>query len=257
MRVAVIGRGKVGRAFQRALARADLSPLSLGRKLPGSLDADLVLLAVPDAQIASLASRLMVSPRSCVLHCAGARGLDELEPLRAQGAAIGVLHPLISFASAKHPPALYGATFTTFGDRRAVNAARKLARVLGARALVLSGPPGAAYHAAAALLANGAVALAAQASAMLAAVKIPQPEREHALAGLLASVAENIAQVGLPAALTGPVVRGDVDAVRRHLAALPPKRAAAYAAVLPLIVATAREAGLTAQQARAFTRLSR
>jgi predicted short-subunit dehydrogenase-like oxidoreductase (DUF2520 family) len=254
MKIAIVGRGKLGRAFARALARADLAPQSLGRKLPRQLDVDLVLLAVPDAQIASVAAKLDV--RSCVLHCAGARGLDELAQVKARGAAVGVLHPLISFASAEHPPSLHGATFTVFGDRRAVQAARQLASVLGARVLVLRGPPSAAYHAAAALLANGAVALAAHAKHMLGALDLDPRDRERALAGLLASVASNIAAVGLPAALTGPVVRGDVDAVRRHLAALPREQALAYAAVLPLIVATAREAGLAPEPARALTRLA-
>jgi predicted short-subunit dehydrogenase-like oxidoreductase (DUF2520 family) len=250
MRVAIIGRGKVGRAFERALAA--YAPLALGRKLPALRDVELVLLAVPDAQIARVAQQLEYT--GCVLHTAGSRGVDELAALRARGAAVGVLHPLVSFASVRHPPSFHGTTFTLFGDRRATQAGRKLARVVGARPLLLSTPPP-AYHAAAALLANGAAALAAHASAMLPA--IPQRDRERALAGLLASVASNIAQVGLPMALTGPVVRGDVEAVRRHLAALPKAQARAYARVLPLIVDTALQAGLTPATARAMLRLAR
>ncbi|HEY6876867.1 MAG TPA: Rossmann-like and DUF2520 domain-containing protein, partial [Polyangiales bacterium] len=246
--VAIIGRGKVGIALTRALTRAGVAARSIGRTLPPQIEADVVLLAVPDAQIARVASQL--STRAAVLHCAGARGLDELEALRSQGASVGVLHPLLSFASARHPPSFHGATFTVFGERRAVQAARKLARVLGAHALVLAGPPTAAYHAAAALLANGAVALAHHAAHILS--WIPARERQRALAGLLASVANNVAHVGLPDALTGPVVRGDVAAVQRHLAALSPAQAQAYAAVLPLIIATAREAGLPPAQARAL-----
>ncbi len=251
MRVAIIGRGKVGRAFSRALA--SYTPLAVGRKLPARLDVELVLLAVPDGQIARVAEHLDFS--GCVLHTAGSRGTEELASLRARGASVGVLHPMISFASVRHPPSLHGATFTLYGDRRATQAGRKLARVLGARALVLPSAPGPSYHAAAALLANGAAALAAHASAMLAS--FPRRERERALAGLLASVATNIDKVGLPEALTGPVVRGDVEAVRRHLNALPRDQARAYAAVLPLIVDTAREAGLEARTARALLRLAR
>jgi predicted short-subunit dehydrogenase-like oxidoreductase (DUF2520 family) len=251
MKVAIVGRGKVGRAFERALA--SYTPLAVGRKLPRTLDVDLVLLAVPDAQIARVAEQLDV--RSCVLHTAGSRGLEELAAVRARGAAVGVLHPMVSFASVKHLPSLHGTTFTLYGDRRATQAGRKLARIVGAQPLVLTSAPGPAYHAAAALLANGAAALAAHASAMLGS--FPRRERERALAGLLASVANNIAGVGLPAALTGPVVRGDVDAVRRHLAALPAAQARAYASVLPLIVATAREAGLAPATARALLRLAR
>jgi predicted short-subunit dehydrogenase-like oxidoreductase (DUF2520 family) len=208
---------------------------------------------VPDARIAEVAARLPLGRGAVVLHCAGARGPDELAAARARGAHVAGFHPLVSFAS-KRPQPLAGATFVAHGDVKATQRARALARRLGARCIVapVLGP---AYHAAAALMANGSVALAHAASAILVAQGLSRRDAERALAGLVASVARNLETVGLPAALTGPVVRGDAATVRGHVAALralSPALAEHYVCVQPLVLATASAAGLSATQARAI-----
>lgn len=267
MNVCVVGRGKVGRALHAELVRASVpSALCSGRsrKRPPT-GHDTYLLAVPDGHIHELAERLAqhVDRRASVLHCAGARGVAELAPLARRGVAVAVFHPLVSFASAKAPPALRGATFTSYGDRRATNVAKRLARLLGARCVVLAGlsaEHAAAYHAAAALVANGAAALTDQGVQILLSLGYPRPAAERALATLLSSVATNVMNLGVPGALTGPVVRGDVQTVERHLSALEGvARAsrAAYAAVQPVVVASALDRGLDEAAARAIVRASR
>ena len=260
MSVCIVGRGKVGRTLQRALRSAEvactlLPGTRLGRALPA---ADVYLLAVPDAAIAGVAAQLTsrLSRATRVLHLAGARGLEELAALHDRGIAVGVMHPLVSFADTRAEHALRGATFTCFGDRPAITSARRLTRRLGARCVVIP-PPDAAYHAAAALVANGAAALAHLGAQILMPLGFTQRDAERALAGLLTSVARNVAQVGVPGALTGPVVRGDVQTLTRHLAALTQrdrKLAAAYAALQPLVVASARVAGLEDTRARRILR---
>lgn len=264
MSVCVVGRGKVGRSLLGALRAADVAATSV----PGTrfrrprAHVRLYVLAVPDAAIAAIASAIARTPdrRTATLHVAGARGLDELAPLARAGMPIGVFHPLVSFASPAHAPALRGATFTCFGDRAAVAQGRRLAKQLGARCVVLPSAPGPAYHAAAALVANGGAALAYAGAVLLTRIGFDQRAAEHALGGLLASVAQNVGALGVPASLTGPVARGDVATVTRHLdavAALEPPLADAYAALQPIIVATARAAGLDARTARAILRASR
>ena len=263
-RVCVIGRGRVGRALARALAEAGMDhELVRGRELRASASTFTVyLLAVPDAHIRAVAETLAPTmsgaraARAVALHCAGARGLNELAPLAARGVGVGVFHPLVSFAAVGRSE-LRGATFTAFGDARATTAARRLARRLGASCTVLPAPPGPAYHAAAALVANGAAALAHLGTHILAALGFEQRAGERALAGLLRSVADNVARVGVPAALTGPVVRGDAATVAAHLralATLDPKLMRAYAALQPLVLESARAAGLDPQSARNVAR---
>ena len=268
MTVCVIGRGKVGRALQRGLTRAGIA-CALVRAHPlrfGSERARLFVLAVPDVRIRAVAGELapQISRGSIALHCAGARDVDELAPLSARGVHVGVMHPLVSFASGSDGGALRAATFTVFGDRKAIAAAKQLARALGARVVTLPGAHSqaraAAYHASAALVANGAAALAFEGVQILRAVGFSQRPAERALAGLLASVAANVERVGVPRALTGPVVRGDRRTVERHLQALSgldPQRAAAYAALQPLIVDAALAAGLAPEQGRAIARVAK
>ena len=260
MRVCIIGRGKVGRTLQRELAQAGVeSKLVAGRfrRLPGARD--VYLLAVPDARLSEVAQALVphVDRRSVVLHCAGARDQHALAALRACGARVGVFHPLVSFATAHAAHSLRGVTFTSFGDRAAIAAARKLARLLRAHLVVLEQAPGPAYHAAAALVANGAAALAQLGARALGQVGFRQRDAERALSTLLSSVAQNIAQVGLPGALTGPVARGDAATVAAHVGALARidrELVEAYLALQPAVLATAKAAGLDPKLARKLAR---
>jgi len=241
----------------RSIEPAGLTLTSLrGRNTRGPVPAaDVYLLAVPDAALRAVASRLAphLAPTAVALHCAGARDVDELAPLAAVGLAVGVFHPLVSFAGTRGDTSLRGATFTAHGQTRATRCARRLATRLDARCVVLAAPPGPAYHAAAALVANGAAALSHAGVSVLRELGFTTRAAEHALGALLASVAQNVAHVGLPTALTGPVVRGDVPTVQRHLdalGALDPKLREVYAAMQPAIVACAVAAGLPAQTAR-------
>jgi predicted short-subunit dehydrogenase-like oxidoreductase (DUF2520 family) len=279
-RIAVVGRGKVGSALAAALREALRA--QPGRKRPRTkppevtlvpgrglrkLRADTVIVAIPDASLAHLslalsekdalvASQLRRHP--VVLHVSGLRDASALSPLHEAGFAVGAMHPLVSFADRRRPPPLTGTTLVVSGDRQAVEAAEVLAHLLGMVALIrpkrrpLSGP---AYHAAAALLANGAVALAAEASAILAVLGVPPRARERALGGLLSSVAHNVGAVGLPQALTGPIVRGDASAVALHLRALSPASREAYAQVGQRILPVAVRAGLPRAPAKAIEAL--
>jgi predicted short-subunit dehydrogenase-like oxidoreductase (DUF2520 family) len=127
------------------------------------------------------------------------------------------MHPLASFASAGSPPALTNAALVLTGDAAAVNAAKRLGRAIGMAPIVVQGLDPAAYHAAAALVANGAAALAASATALLDAAGVASKDHGRLLGPLLRSVGENVLVLGPWGALTGPVRRGDVAAIKRHL----------------------------------------
>ena len=252
----IVGRGKVGRALERALRTSGrFAVTTAGRQVPATRvrQAHIVVLAVPDQAIRSVAEALAphLSPGSAVLHCAGALGPDELKACAAQGAATGVMHPLVSFADRRSGPVLRGTTFTVGGDQAAVRAAGQVAKACGARNLhgPMSDP---AYHAAAALVANGAVALAHSGVLVLERLGFERRKSERAIGGLLRSVAENIDTLGVPGALTGPIARGDASTVERHRAALRnlgPRSLAAYDRLSPLILECARAAGLSSRKA--------
>ncbi len=252
----ILGRGRLGAALARGLRAAGVSVSNQPGRAIEVPHARIIVIAVKDPAIASVAEHLRghLSKGSIVLHTAGGLDASVLAPCRAGGASVGVMHPLVSFASARHIPPLSDKTFVLGGDPRAVKAARTLTRAVGARPLVLPihGP---AYHAVAALLANGAAALAATTVDALVLLGSSRRDAERASAGLLETVASNIAALGLPLALTGPIVRGDALAVRRHRAALTeldPHALTLYDAMAPAILDVAVRTGLDDDAVRAI-----
>lgn len=221
-RVTVVGRGKVGRALARAAAESGVEVDWVASRPRLRVRAsDLFVLAVADGAAREVGSALEASgvAPSAVVHTAGILAPDHLAAMRARGWSVGQAHPLVAFAGAREPlPA--GATVLVGGDRVAVARARALVRAVGLRPLVAPGVDRQAWHAVAALVANGAAALAAVGVTRLRAEGIEERVAARALGVLLASVASNVSSLGPIRALSGPVRRGDPGAVGRHLAAL-------------------------------------
>ncbi|MEM9731496.1 MAG: DUF2520 domain-containing protein, partial [Myxococcota bacterium] len=246
MNIAIVGRGKVGHALHAALVADGTHHTTLhGKRLsPTALrEANLVILAVPDGAIAKAASSVAkhLDAGAAVVHCAGARTTDELSACSAVGAAVGVMHPHVSFASVRHPPDLAGTTFVANGDPKALRIVREVARACASR-FVKAETSNPTYHGAAAIAANGTAALGYFAVRLLVHLGFSQRNAEETVGGIVRTVGDNIANAGVPKALTGPVVRGDVDTVSRHRQAI--RRTdrgalAAYEALLPVIIDTA------------------
>ncbi|MCB9594338.1 MAG: DUF2520 domain-containing protein [Sandaracinaceae bacterium] len=248
MKIAIVGRGRVGRGLASALGATKHSVRLVPGRQAVTLPEKTILLAVPDPSIANVAARLELRPEQSVLHCSGSLGAEVLG-----GASVGVMHPLVSFAEPSQPPRLEGTSFVIAGEARAVERARKIARAVGARA-VFADVHGPTYHAAAALSANGAAALAAIAVRVFCGLGFGDKDARRAIGALLRTVGENVERVGLPRALSGPVIRGDDGTVHRHRVALEvadPEARAAYDAIAPAILDCARRAGLPDERAAA------
>jgi predicted short-subunit dehydrogenase-like oxidoreductase (DUF2520 family) len=207
-RLAIVGRGRVGTALAGALSRAGYEVSGpLGRGADG-LGADVVLLCVPDTEIAGAASHVVSGP--LVGHCSGATGLAELTPHEAFS-----LHPLMTVTS--EGAAFAGAGAAIAGSTpRALDLAAELARALGMRPVEIPETDRAAYHAAASIASNFLVTLEAAAERIGAAVGL---EREQ-LVPLVRATVENWARLGPERALTGPVARGDEPTIERQRAAV-------------------------------------
>lgn len=251
MNVLIIGRGRVGNGLRRSLRKSPkVEVTGAGRSArPSAVRvADAVVLAVSDDGIETVSEQIAphLKPKAVVVHCAGARSADELRACKARGAAVGVMHPLVSFPSAGSNPEMSGTTFTVSGSPAAVAASRRIASACRAR-VVVAQTADPAYHAAAALAANGAAALAFASVSVLERLGFEKRAAERAIGGLLQSVGENVQKLGVPDALTGPIARGEAEAVTKHRSALrrvSPSALAAYDAVVPVIVKCARAAGL-------------
>ena len=246
-------------AQARALARRT----ALARAEPelevALLSAPIVLLAVSDPALRDMTRRIaltkLVGRGSVVLHHSGFHGAQVLAVLQRQGAAVGSLHPLFAFRRTAKLADIQGAWFTTEGDPRARAAARNLVRAFGGRELALgSSASKARYHLGAALLANGTVGLFELALFELERAGAGRKAARAALASLLASTARNLREAEPSAALTGPIARGDAELVRGHLAIARASSAEVYRALAPVLLRLAREAGLSAHDARSIER---
>ncbi len=249
--VGVVGAGRAGLSLGLALARAGHVVRVHGRRaksVPAPLtlttgafpawlwEMDILILAVPDDAIAELASALAgagrVRANQVVLHLSGALGRDALRALAESGAALGSLHPLQTLSDpATAPERLKGAVATVEGDGRAVDVATALARAVGMIPVPLSADQKPRYHAAAVFASNFVVALAAVARRLFVAAGVPDDAAQKALAALMAGALDNVRVAGPEAALTGPVARGDVETIRRHLEALKGRDAELYRAL--------------------------
>ncbi|HVH62130.1 MAG TPA: DUF2520 domain-containing protein, partial [Candidatus Dormibacteraeota bacterium] len=176
--------------------------------------------------------------------------------------AVGSFHPLQSFPSPQTPAAFHGITVgidaNTSGLERRLG---ELARDIGARPRHVGERERKLYHAAAVIASNHVVALISEAVRVLEAAGWQEQEAEQALVPLVQGTLANIRQSGVTSALTGPVRRGDVDTVRRHLQALgdlPVEVGELYRMLGLVALGIAEEAGLDAAAAgrtrRALTR---
>lgn len=160
------------------------------------------------------------------LHTSGVHGADVLASLREAGRAVAAWHPLTALA-APRADAFRGVTFTVEGDGAAARRARVLSEAVGGRAKGLEPSEHARYHAAAVFASNHLVACLSVAARELAAATGGEGSLDDLLPLARAAV-ENLSGTELAEGATGPIPRGDVGTVRRHLRALEPESAELY-----------------------------
>jgi predicted short-subunit dehydrogenase-like oxidoreductase (DUF2520 family) len=209
LRCAIVGAGRMGRALAGGLREAGIAvdgPLGRGARCP---DADVVLLAVPDAEIATAAALIVRGP--LVGHCSGATTLEALAPHEAFS-----LHPLMT-VPADGPSPLAGAGAAIAGTTpHAGGVAHQLALCLGLTPIDVADEDRAAYHAAASIASNFLVTLEATAERLAASAGVDR----QALVPLVRATVENWASLGPDRALTGPIARGDEETVERQRQAI-------------------------------------
>lgn len=247
--VGFIGAGKVGTALsallhargidvrsvsgrsmassRRMAHAAHLEPSAAASRAATVAHSAIVFLTVPDDAIGPLCRDIAREggwrPGQGVVHCSGALPSDVLQPAKDMGALAASFHPLQAFASLEaaleHLP---GSTFACEGDPSLVEQLDLLVRALDGVSLRLTSTEKTLYHAAAVIASNYTVTLAALASGLLVREGIA-PDTATALRyllPLLRGTVNNLAALGLPAALTGPIARGDAGTIARHLQAL-------------------------------------
>ncbi|MBC7253561.1 MAG: DUF2520 domain-containing protein [Actinobacteria bacterium] len=243
-RFVVIGGGRVGTAVGYLLSRtgrevaavacrSEESLKRAGEYIPGSyLTTDMVraakrgnvlLITTPDDLIAdaciTLASAGAIKRGSYVVHMSGALGLDVLEAAEEAGAATASVHPLQTFADVKGAVRkIPGSVFAvTARDPRTVEWAEGLVRLLGGEPVRLAEENKVLYHLGAVMASNLLVALEHAAELLYQEIGMEGEKALRALLPLIEGTVGNLRRLGTEKALTGPVARGDIGIVRRHL----------------------------------------
>jgi len=257
--ISILGAGRVGGTLGRRLhqlgwrigavvtrsaatSRRAVRAMGAGRPLARLsrevLAADVILLATPDAALPSVARSLaQLGGRECrgkiILHTSGALDRSVLAPLARRGAATGSLHPMQTF-SGRATPQLKGVIFAVEGDRKARRAAQAIARALGGVPVPIAGSSKPAYHAAGVLVAGHALALVEAAVQTLLRIGFSRRRALQTLLPLIRQMLDNFERIGPRASWTGPVARGDLSTVARHVRAMrryPREFQRAYAAL--------------------------
>jgi predicted short-subunit dehydrogenase-like oxidoreductase (DUF2520 family) len=233
---AVIARS---RAASMSLKRARDLAREVGARVwtgpPATLRADVIWFCVPDAEIAAAANAFAEKIEwqgKVALHSSGALTSDELAALRDRGAAVASAHPLMTFVRGSQP-SLEGVPFAVEGDAAALRVARRVVKDLGGTVHSIRKEDKAAYHAWGTFASPLFTALLATTERVAAAAGVRSKDAQKRMMPILRQTLENYAAFGAPDGFSGPIVRGDIETVRRHLQVLraPPEAREVYLAL--------------------------
>jgi predicted short-subunit dehydrogenase-like oxidoreductase (DUF2520 family) len=247
LRVAIVGAGNLasalavslhaaGYAIEQIVARGQGAPLRRARRLAhevgakgatgrtqmtaDQIKADLVWFCVPDGAIAGAAASFAVDWKGKVaLHSSGALASDELDAVRRRGAAVASVHPMMTFVRGSRP-SLVDVPFAVEGDARAVRVARAVVRDLGGRVFPIRKEEKAAYHAWGTFASPLLCALLAATERVAEAGGVSRKKSRERMLPILRQTLANYARLGAAESFSGPLVRGDVATVKKHLGVL-------------------------------------
>jgi predicted short-subunit dehydrogenase-like oxidoreductase (DUF2520 family) len=247
--IAIIGSGRLGSALAIALERKGYSVEYLvarrqasARRAAAFLDAgstplatkelsevpnaELLLIATPDDQIASVAAwlnglKINKERKPTALHTSGALSAKVLAALSKKGWSVGSLHPLVSVSEPRAGArSLRGAFWCVEGDPAAVRIAKTVVSDLEGKSFSIASDHKPLYHAAAVMASGNVIALFDAALEMLGQCGLKRTEAQRILLPLLLTAVKNLGDKDPAEALTGTFSRGDVETVKLHLAAL-------------------------------------
>lgn len=248
---AIIGCGKVGGMLGRQLARAGYRPAGFYSRRPESAlhaarmtvndagaatgmvhekpwnaarQADVVFITTPDQAIETVCGEVAdkggFRKGAVVLHCSGALPSTVLTAACSCGAHVASMHPLQSFAGESAGNPFHSIMMAVEGEGPALEIAKAIAVDLSARPFVLPTEGKTFYHASAVVASNYLVTVMDLAFQLMAAAGVPESSAFGVLAPLIRGTLANLETIGIPNALTGPIARGDIDIVEKHLGAI-------------------------------------
>ena len=243
--IAILGIGKVGRAIGLLLRSAGYNIAAIASRTPASINqgmaytggtpytdfseaasqAECIFITTSDDAIASVCEKITrggsIKPGKKVIHMSGAGGLSLLEEARRSGAHTACIHPLQSFADVegaiKNIP---GSTFGITSDDEIKQWCVQVVKDLGGNPFFISDAEKPLYHAAACIASNYLTTLIHMVQTIYQSLGLDREDAMHAFWPLVKGTVRNIEDKGTVHALTGPIARGDMGTLKKHIEAL-------------------------------------
>jgi predicted short-subunit dehydrogenase-like oxidoreductase (DUF2520 family) len=292
-KVAIVGYGRAGGSLAKALRLSGAKIVNIGehpdsqnvaravddgfRVLPVEhldTDVDLLVVAVPDTEIENVAGVLAESAGApagkrnaglerekqrdfvrTAMHLSGRLGLEPLNSLGECGFARLAWHPIQTFPSGADESRFRGITAGVTADDEAMPVARWLCESLDVRMLEVPENRRVDYHLASVLASNFLPLLLDLGADRLQGIA---PDRETAIRALwplVAGMTESLGGLPPERAVTGPVVRNDLEGVKAHLAAMQPDLRSLYKQLtLALVDMAHRNGALNDEQVKSWVR---
>ncbi|HEY3768774.1 MAG TPA: DUF2520 domain-containing protein [Candidatus Angelobacter sp.] len=232
-----------GRASAQSRKRAVMLAKKLGAEAVALEDAgpdsDIIWICHTDDALANTAKWLAHKPgwkNKIVFHSSGALTSDVLAPLKRVGANTASLHPMMTFVPGSKPK-MSGVPFAVEGDSKAVAAARWIVKELGGEVFKIHKTSKPLYHALGSFSSPLLVATLVTAERVGRAAGLKASQTRKVMAPILRQTLKNYLENGAAAAFSGPIKRGDINTVRRHLEEL--KRVARASEVYRALVKSA------------------
>ncbi len=241
--IAIIGAGRLGASLGYALSKkgftikalscrsivsAEESRQKIGQgtastdNVRAADQGEIVFLTVPDDEIERVVQELASSSlnweEKVIFHCSGLLTSSVLDPLQLKGAHTASVHPCFSFPKKQSRHDLFqGIYFALEGDNFAVAHAKDIVCAIGGLNFMIRAEDKACYHTACSMASNMSVALLYTAISLLSKCGIGEDQAKKVLCPLLEGTLHNVNKIDIFDALTGPVARGDLTTIRKHL----------------------------------------
>lgn len=243
MKIGMIGAGRVGcsigkyltdngntvtgyysRTYENAAEAAEFTGTDCFRQMEELVTlSDTLFITTPDGQIGEVWERMkeMSIDGRMICHFSGSLSSDVftgIDERKAWGASV---HPMLAFRDKfTSYRQLYNCFFTMEGNPYALRRLEELFRKLGNPYCLIDAARKAKYHCAASVLSNDVLALLDMGFGLLMQCGFTEKEALYASRALISGNVENALENGTLPSMTGPVLRGDVTTVKKHLEAL-------------------------------------
>lgn len=184
-------------------------------------NAQIIFITTPDDVIGEIAARVRWHRGQSIVHCSGAHSTDIIDPAKQFNANTGCFHPLQTFANIEQAiENIPGSTFAIEAEEPLLTILKEIATAMAGYWVILKAGDKVLYHTAAVFACNYLVTLMKLATDLWQNFGVPRDQAIKALSPLLRGTLSNIENIGLPNCLTGPIARGDIGTIKKHLEVL-------------------------------------